>query len=307
MIGFVKTKSCRAFLLGFSLLVAVAGNIARAQGEPDVLKDVEIAQDGTKTMHVDILQPKSSPYHPMPVIFTMHAGGWKDGTYHNCFARGDLAKKGFLIVSIEYHPIGTGDKWPVQLKDCLRAVRWMRANAAQYNADPSHFAAYGESAGAHLATCVAVYGDDPKFADPAYPGISAGVQAVVLGDGPVDILTSEKEHTNPKYKWNIETLLGGTPDQQPDAWNEACMLGHVSGKLPPFFIWHGEPDNVVPIAESIAFVDALKKANVPVEFFPIKNGSHDAFTPYDKTSPVEPDQKTVLEKMVAFLEKNLVK
>jgi acetyl esterase/lipase len=242
----------------------------------------------------------------MPAVFVMHAGGWLDGSYHNSFGRGNLYSQGFAVVSIEYHAANKDARWPVQLQDCLRAIRWVRANASKYDIDPSHFAACGESAGAHLAACVAVYGDDPAFAAKSdHPEVSAGVQAVVLGDAPLDILTSETNHTNPKYKWNIENLLGGTPAQNPEAWYEACMVSHVSKSLPPFFIWHGDKDNVVPIDESVRFVDALNKTGVPVEYIPVKNGGHDAFTPMDKALPIEPDGKTLVEKMTQFLERHL--
>lgn len=307
MIEMVKIKT--ALLAGCWALIlsGMAPFTARAQGGSEILKDVEIGQAGSQMMHVDIMRPLHSPYSPMPVVFTMHAGGWKDGTYHNCFGRGNLAAKGFLVVSIEYHPESATEQWPVQLQDCLRAVRWMRANAAKYNADPNHFAACGESAGAHLAACVAVYGDDPKFADPAHPGVSAGVQAVVCGDGPFDVLSSENAHTNSAYRWNIETLLGGTPAQKPDAWNEATLVLHITNKLPPFFIWHGEKDDVVPIDEAIHFTDALQKASVPVEFIIVKNGKHDAFTPSDKTQPTDPTGMALISRMDDFLTKNLTK
>jgi acetyl esterase/lipase len=287
--------------------MAVLGNAAaRADGDFEVLQDVEVGRVGGQMMHVDIERPLHPPYRPMPVIFTMHAGGWKDGTYHNCFGWGNLATAGFMVVSIEYHPISATEHWPVQLQDCLRAVRWMRVNAARYNADPNHFAAYGTSAGGHLAACIAVYGDDPKYADPAYPGVSAEVQAVVSGDGPLDILTTENNHTNAKVKWNEETLAGGTPAQQPEAWNEITLSRHVSGQLPPFFIWHGEKDDVIPVEGTVHFVDALKSAGVPVEFIIVKNGGHTAFYPVDKTQPIVPDGKTLISKTEAFLKKYLV-
>ena len=259
---------------------------------------------GDQMMHVDIRRPISPQPKPMPVVFMMHSGRWKDGTYHNCFGRSSLWTKGYTIVSIEYHPIPTA-RWPVQLQDCLRAVRWMRANAAKYNVDPNRFAVSGESAGAHLAACVVVYGDDPKYADKDFPGVSAAVQAAVIGDGPLDILWSNRNHADEKLKWNVATLLGGSPEKNPEAWNEACMVLHVTKKLPPFFIWHGDKDNVIPIVEANHFVEALEKEGVPVEFIAVKGGGHDAFSPVDKAVPIEPGGNTILARMNVFLDKYL--
>ena len=285
---------------------AGADGVSTVQGDLETIKDIEVGLSGAQMMHVDMARPLHPPANPMPVVFTMHVGGWKDGSYHGCFGRGGLYSKGYVLVSIEYHPAGPDARWPVQLRDCLRAVRWMRANAEKYHVDPDRFAAAGESAGAHLAACVGVYGGDPKFEEKEnYPGVSARVQAVVLGDGPLDILTSNSNHTNPNLKWNVENLIGGTPEQKPGAWNEACMVLHVNKALPPFFIWHGEKDNVIPVGEALAFVETLKKEGVPVEFIPVKNGGHDAFTAADKTLPIEPDGISIVKRMTDFLDKHL--
>ena len=285
---------------------ARAAGTSTVQGNLEIIKDIEVGSSGAQMMHVDMMRPLHPPATPMPVVFTMHAGGWKDGSYHGGFGRGSLCSSGYTIVSVEYHPAGPDARWPMQLQDCLRAIRWLRANAAKYQVDPDRFAAAGESAGAHLAACVAVYGDDPKFADKEYfPGVSARVQAAVLGDGPLDIITSNTRHTNPRLKWNVENLLGGTFEQKPDAWEEACMVRHITKTLPPFFIWHGEKDSVISIDEASAFVEALKKEGVPVEFIPVKNGGHDAFTPSDKSLPVDPDGITILKRMADFLDKYL--
>jgi acetyl esterase/lipase len=297
----------RAGCLTFLAISLVAGSAApvRAAAAFDDLKDIEIGLSGTQMMHVELIRPTHSPFNPVPVVFIIHAGGWVGKNYAGGHGRGDLVAHGFAVVNIEYHPAGPGARWPVPLMDCLRAVRWMRANAAKYNVDARHFAVYGESAGAHLSACVAAYGDDPKFAEKEnYPGVSAAVQAVVLGDGPMDILSTSKNHTG-KLEWNLENLLGGNPTKAPEAWNEACLILHVTKNLPPYFIWHGDKDQVIPIEGTIRFVQALQQAGVPVEFITVKGGRHDAFTPADKAVPIDPDGRTIVNRMVAFLKKNL--
>lgn len=300
--GRFNPRRLAAFCLAALALYGAADSSAFAQGNVETIKDIEVGLSGDRMMHVEIRRPAVPPQHPMPVVFMMHSGGWKDGTYHNCFGRGSLWTKGYTIVSIEYHPAGPDARWPVQLLDCLRAVRWMRTNAAKYNVDPKRFAVSGESAGAHLAACVAVYGDDPKYADKDFPDVSAAVQAAVIGSGPLDILSSRRNHTDQKLKWNVENLIGGGPERNPEGWNEACMVLHVTGKLPPFFIWHGEKDDVIPIDEANHFVEALKTEGVPFEFILVKNGGHDALRPVQKDAPLEPDGATVLKRMTAFLD-----
>ena len=287
-------------LLG-SVVAAVFATGAYAQNY-QITKDMEVGLSGTQTMHVDMLQPNHAAV-PTPVIFMIHAGGWKDGTYHGSFGRGNFYDKGYTIVSIEYHPAGGNARWPVQLYDCLRAIRWMRSNAAKYNVDPDRFAVGGDSAGAHLAACVGLYADDAKYQEKDnYPGVSAKVQAVFCGDGPLDIITSEKANTNPKYRWNIENLIGGGPDKFPEAWSEACIVNHVSKSLPPFFVVHGDQDNVVPIAESQRFADEMTKVGATVEFIPVKGGGHDALAHPNAISPTGTE---VLRRLADFLQKHI--
>jgi acetyl esterase/lipase len=291
-------------ILAFGLAAQLTSPLRAADTFED-LKDIEVGLSGSQMMHVELIRPLHSPFNPVPVVFIIHAGGWLGNNYAGGHGRGDLVAHGFAVVNIEYHPAGPNARWPVQLMDCLRAVRWMRANAAKYNVDAGHFAVYGESAGAHLSACVAAYGDDPKFAEKEnYLGVSAAVQAVVLGDGPMDILSTNKNHTG-KIEWNIENLLGGKPEDKPEAWNEACLILHVAKNLPPYFIWHGDKDAVIPIEGTVRFVEALQQAGVPVEFITVKGGKHDAFTPADKAVPIDPNAQTIIDRMMAFLKKNL--
>jgi len=281
------------------------GKTAQA-GAPVITKDIEIAQVDGKPLHVDMAVPSPAPAGKMPVVFSIHGGGWKDGTHHNLGRLyRDLTGKGFIVVSIEYRPIPVS-VWPAQLEDCLRAVRWMRANASNYQADPDRFAAWGESAGAHLAACTAIYAEDPAFADPgAFAGVSAKLQAVVCGSTPADVLYSEINNLNKGVRWNLETLMGGPPEKREAAWKQATCALHARKELPPFFLYHGDRDNVIPVAESEHFADALKAVGVPVELVIVKGGGHDSFTPVDKTKPIQPDGITLLNEMVTFLEAHL--
>jgi len=48
--------------------------------------------------------------------------------------------------------------FPAALEDCRCAVRWLRAHAGDYNLDPKHIGAYGNSAGGHLALLLGMAG-----------------------------------------------------------------------------------------------------------------------------------------------------
>jgi acetyl esterase/lipase len=63
-------------------------------------------------------------------------------------------------------------------------VRWIRDNAAQYARDPDRIAAWGESAGGHLAVLLATTAGDPGLDSTAPAATSSRIQAAVNYFGP---------------------------------------------------------------------------------------------------------------------------
>lgn len=63
----------------------------------------------------------------------------------------DLAHAGYIVVGVEYRD-SNKVQFPGQLEDAKAAVRYLRANADRFQADPNRFVAMGESAGGHLAS-----------------------------------------------------------------------------------------------------------------------------------------------------------
>ena len=57
-------------------------------------------------------------------------------------------------------------------------MRWLRSHAKEYNVDPDHIGAYGNSAGGHLALLLAMTGKEAglegRKQSGARPGLSSG-------------------------------------------------------------------------------------------------------------------------------------
>ena len=100
---------------------------------------------------------------------------------------------GFVAVTINYRLAGEAP-FPAALDDCKTAVRWLRAHAKDYNLDPDHIGAYGNSAGGHLAMLLGMAGNgrDTREGDGPYQDQSSLVQAVVSDSGPIDLIDQHR-------------------------------------------------------------------------------------------------------------------
>lgn len=75
---------------------------------------------------------------PLSVIVWVHGGGWSIGSKDLLATDYQLryALNGYALVSINYRLTGQAI-FPAQIHDSKAAIRWIRANAAQYNPDPT--------------------------------------------------------------------------------------------------------------------------------------------------------------------------
>lgn len=185
-----------------------------------------------------------------------------------------LARSGFVAFSVDYRLFhGNENRWPAQLDDVQRAVRWVRANAAKYDVDPGHIGAFGHSAGAQLAALLGME-DTRDNSDAALAKYSSRVQAVVDVSGPSDFTTER----DPEGQAFLAQFFGGPYSQDPEVWRSASPVFHVSQADAPFLIVHGTQDQNVPIAQAQELYDKLKAAGAQPEFVTVEGG-HTFTTP----------------------------
>lgn len=191
------------------------------------------ARYGSRELQLDLFQPKRKGI--FPAVILVHGGAWITGnhTMENPFAM-ELAKRGYVAATIEYR-LSNEAKYPAQIHDLKASVRWLRANAARYNIDPSRIAAVGASAGGQLVALLGATNGMMRFeGDGGNPETSSIVQSVVDIDGPatfIDPGNIEKEIKGP-YDTNTR-LIGGTFKEKPELWREASPITHVNGSSAP--------------------------------------------------------------------------
>lgn len=177
-----------------------------------------------------------------------------------------LTEHGVTGFVLKYRLGSHGYRHPIMLGDAARAVRLVRARAAEWNVDPRRVGIMGSSAGGHLASTLLTQFDagDPHAADP----IERQSARPDLGILCYPVITMGK-FTHQGSKLN---LLGPAP---PDALVELVSSEkQVTAQTPPCFIWHTVEDAAVPVENALEFAFALRRAGVPFDLHIYEKGRH---------------------------------
>lgn len=264
--------ACR-LLTAMALFGGLAGSLA-AQGPkpPDPMPlwpDGAPGAQGTADEDIPTLTPYRAPAARAvgTAVIVCPGGGYlhlsmeKEGS--------DVAKwwnsLGVTAFVLKYR-LGPKYHHPIELGDAQRAIRTVRAHAADYGVQADRVGIMGFSAGGHLASTAGTHFDagKPDAAD-SIERVSSRPDFMVLGY-PVISFT---EHVHQGSK---RALLGDTPD--------ASLVANLSNELqvtaqtPPAFLFHTTNDGTVPVENSILFYMALHKAGVPAEMHIYENGPH---------------------------------
>ena len=156
---------------------------------------------------------------------------------------------------------------PAPLQDVLRAIRTVRAHAADYGVAPDRIGVMGSSAGGHLAASAATLFDDPAGrTGAALDTVSARPDFAMLMY-PVITLMPPAAHAGSR-----EALLGMTA--APDLVKRMSLETRVGPQTPPTLLFHSQDDDRVPADNSILFFQALTRAHVPAELHVFEHGGH---------------------------------
>ncbi len=237
------------------------GGQAAIQATP-AHKDVAYASTSA-AQKLDLYLPAGSG--PFPVVINIHGGGFMVGDKANPALGDELLAAGYAVASINYRLAGEA-KYPAQIQDAKAAVRFLRANAAQYNLDPERFTAFGQSAGGNLAATLgtscgvaALEGAELGNADQ-----SSCVQAVVDWFGPTDFLQMDAQFAGTSCPVTHDAadspesqVIGAAIQTVPEKAKAANPITYVSAKAPPFLIQHGTADCNVPPQQGQLLYDAL--------------------------------------------------
>ncbi|BDI28513.1 hypothetical protein CCAX7_005640 [Capsulimonas corticalis] len=178
-----------------------------------------------------------------------------------------LNQHGIAAFVLRYRLGSHGYHDPVELGDASRAIRTIRAKAADWKIDPHRVGVMGSSAGGHLASSLATHFDagDPKAADP----IERESSRPDLGVLCYAVITMAKPFT---HEGSRDNLLGANASAAAIA--RMSSEQQVTAQTPPCFVWATQEDNVVPVENSLMFAQALQKNHVPFDLHIYQHGGH---------------------------------
>ncbi len=151
-------------------------------------------------------------------------------------------------------------KYPVEIQDGMRAMRYVRSHASEYGIDPNRIGVWGSSAGGHLASTLGVHGNDsaplPEKTDSVDPA-DARPNFMILSY-PVISMEPPIAHVG-----SMKNLLGETPD--PQMQQKFSNQLQVNAQTPMTFLFATTNDPTVPVENSLDFYKALERVHVPAE------------------------------------------
>jgi acetyl esterase/lipase len=297
--------------MGFSMRLRIASMIlfslrlaAQAPAQQfTVIPDVQYCKGGGKPLLMDVFIPKHRNRAPTPAVLWIHGGGWERGDKNGNSGAQLLANEGFVTASLFYRLSGDSP-FPADIEDCKCAIRFLRANAAQYGIDSGRMGVAGASAGGHLAELVATADQSAGLeGNGGWPNISSRVQAASAYYGVSDFTVGSMQFQHHTGQVVVK-LFRGTEKDKPELYRKASPIVYVSKDDPPLLIAHGEEDDLVPFDQSVRMAEAYRRAGLPVEFIAVKHAGHDFAQAGNGT--VSPSVEIIHQKTVDFFKRYLV-
>lgn len=180
-----------------------------------------------------------------------------------------LATAGIAAFVLVYRLPGEGwSAGPVAaLQDVQRALRLIRAGAADYAVDPQRIGVLGFSAGGHLMGEAAVrYADgvyapvDGRDALSARPELAGLIYPVITLRAPFDRTSTRR------------VLVGDAPT--PEQAAAYSVDSHVRERGPPMFLAQSADDPIAVVDNSLVMFSALRRALIPTEMHLFERGGH---------------------------------
>lgn len=257
----------RALAAAAALSAALVACSSSGPGRVSVVRGVEYARPGGTPLRLDAFVPAGRGPHP--AVLLIHGGGWTRGARSDLTSDGLwLAERGFAAFAPDYR-LAPRHRFPAALQDVRAATRWVRAHAARFGVDPARIAAFGASAGGHLAAMLAVTGSGRLDR-------GTRVRAALSWSGAMDLtrmVADAPARVRPDVRRLVARFLGCDPAACRAPARRASPVAQVDAGDAPLFIANSR-DEVPSFGQATAAADALRARGVPVALVEIAGRLH---------------------------------
>ncbi len=209
---------------------------------------------------LDVYRPVSEDGNILPVIVSIHGGGWvygdKERYQYYCM---DLALRGFAVVNFTYR-LAPEFQFPASLEDTNLVFAWILEHKKEYGFDTEHIFAVGDSAGAHMLGIYSAICTNTEYASEFSFRVPAGFvpKAIALNCGVYQI---SMKHMKPD---GLTTLLMADYLPEKGSPKELELLNvqeHITEQFPPVFFMTAEGDFLK--SETGPLSERLMEKNIP--------------------------------------------
>ena len=257
-----------------------------------IMKDVEYGLDAEQKMDIYLSNDAKSYGRNNYTIVFLHGGGYylSDKIQEEKYIEPYL-KKGLNVVNMNYR-LKKGI--PIATSDLTNALNFLKTNNNDYNLNLYNVILTGFSAGAHIATNVGVWQNNPEYPNKLNDGIT--ISGIINFSGPVDrldivekIFSDSDIEIMSKIGKALFTSSEGYESRENIAVYEPITYFDKSD--PPIFLWQGGKDNQVPPKTFKKFIPMLNKNKDFIIYVP--NGRH---------SPNQEELKNAYSDIFTFLD-----
>ena len=236
------------------------------------IHELEYRSDGNQSWMVTIYQPQGDG--PFPALLDVHGGAWNRGdrSADEVMNRA-LAASGIVVAAVDFR-LAPAHPYPAQVQDVNFATRWLKAHAAEFNADAATVGGMGCSSGGHTLMLSAMRPNDPRYG-------ALGQTEAFGHDATVAYTVCCWPVLDPYARY----LYAQESNERLAASSEAYFLDQEAMKegnpqhilergenvlLPPTLIIQGTRDDNVPLSIPQRFETAFRTAggDIQVEYFP---------------------------------------
>ena len=262
-------------LTRLALACALLALSAQAHAEePERIRDVIYAKHDGVALTMDIFKP-AKPNGA--AVIKIISGGWKSN--HDGISDGTWPSHGYTTFVVVH---GTQPRFQVEeiVADLNRAVRFVRAHAAEYGVDPKKIGVTGGSAGGHLSLMLATRGAQGKPTKDPVDSLSSRPGAVACFYPPTAYLNWFEPGGNAVGIGKLAEyapafgVKATTAEGRATLGRELSPIYWAHKEQPPVYIVHGDADPGVSITQSLRFLAKCHELGAVCEVTVRKGAGH---------------------------------